>query len=229
MNPLSMPSRPEPGWSVPAAGRQTPGAPARWPEAPAQPTWSPFLLLQVLDALAIGVLVLGSDGRLQLANRAARTWCVAGRPVSIVGDELRVPPEQRGRLAAALLAARGGQWTMVALGTPGGPLWHLALVPLLDEADDAPCRVLAVLGAPSGVSELGLRFFGRHHQFTPAEMIVLQALAAGASPAQIACEGEVALCTVRTQIAAMREKARAPTLRHLLLMLASLPPISTLV
>lgn len=225
MNPLSLPAPSESCWCLPPIGQETPAVQAK---APTESAEAPLLLL-VLDALAIGVMLLGSDGRLQLANRAARAWCVAAQPISIVGDELRVPPEHRSRLAAALQAARGGQWTMVALGAPGGPPWYLALLPVFDEADDGPCRVLAVLGAPTGVSELGLRLFGRHHRFSPAEMSVLQALATGASPAQIALDGEVALSTVRTQITALREKAQAPSLRHLLLMLASVPPISTLV
>jgi len=226
--------------SLPAGERRWP-LPVRAPTAGPRPEaaerglglWSP-LLVQVLDALSIGVLVLDADGRLLLANRAARAWCVADRPVSIAGDVLRVPPDQRARLAAGLQAARGGQWTMVSIAAAaaGDAAWHLGLVPLVDDDGDEPGagtgRVLAVLGAPAGASDLGLQFFGQHHQLTPTEMQVLQALAAGLSPAQIARDGRVALCTVRTQIAAMREKARAPSLRHLLLMLRSLPPIGAL-
>lgn len=227
--PVRPTSPPLPRWGMPSPVGPDRPVPLAGP-AP-RPGWSSFLLLQVLDTLAVGLLVVGGDGRLRMANRAARGWCTPGQPVVIDGATLQVRPEARMRLQSALQAARGGQWTMVTLGGAAGPPWHLALVPLPDEADaDEPgsCPVLAVLGVPGGVSELGLQFFGRQHQFTPAEMQVLRALAAGASPAEIAREGQVALCTVRTQIAAMREKAGAPTLRHLLLMLAGLPPITTL-
>ena len=58
-----------------------------------------------------------------------------------------------------------------------------------------------------------------------AEVHVLQALCTGLPPARIAAQFGVKLATVRTQVAAIRSKTDAASIRDLVSRVASLPPI----
>jgi DNA-binding CsgD family transcriptional regulator len=67
--------------------------------------------------------------------------------------------------------------------------------------------------------------YARRHGLTAAEMHVLRALCEGLPPAEIAAEFGVKLATVRTQVASIRSKTEAASIRELVSRVAALPPI----
>ena len=55
---------------------------------------------------------------------------------------------------------------------------------------------------------------------------MLVALCKGQKPTQIASAGRVAICTVRTQVAAIREKTQTSSVSHLMQVVSALPPMA---
>ena len=94
---------------------------------------------------------------------------------------------------------------------------------------DPDCPTLAaalLIGGDGRPSRLALQFFSQNHGLTSAEAGVLGALCDGLTPAQIAANGGVAVCTVRSQISAVRQKTNASSIGHLLRMVSGLPPVA---
>jgi DNA-binding NarL/FixJ family response regulator len=67
--------------------------------------------------------------------------------------------------------------------------------------------------------------FAHEHALTSAEALVLGALCQGRAPRDIAVERETRLSTVRTQIASIKSKTGACSIRELLSRVAMLPPL----
>lgn len=182
------------------------------------------LLHQVLDALAHGLVLVDDAARIVHANRAARASCRPGAALQLSGNQLLLAAADQLRLQAALRAARRGQWSMLMFKA-GGQAMAVGVVPMHPGPDSAEVSALLVLGRDDGLSRLALQFFCQAHQLTSAESAVLWALAQGESPEAIAQERAVSLCTVRTQIVTVREKARMPSMRALLRTVMGLPPM----
>jgi DNA-binding CsgD family transcriptional regulator len=70
-----------------------------------------------------------------------------------------------------------------------------------------------------------LQLFASSHNLTPAESRVLERLADGQRPAQIAREHGVSASTVLSQIASLRSKTNSPSVPSLLALLARLPAL----
>jgi DNA-binding CsgD family transcriptional regulator len=84
---------------------------------------------------------------------------------------------------------------------------------------------LLVLGKRRVCSDLPVYWYARSHNLTQAETTVLQALCKGKSPGDIASDHDVAISTVRTQLAAIRAKTHMQSLRELVNEVACLPPL----
>lgn len=182
------------------------------------------LLATVIDELDYGLLVVRHDGRLVHANHAGRQHCADPNGALALQPPQRVQarrPDDQPELARALdQAARLRLRCMLRLGGKTGPE-TIAIVPLSGQ-DDA---VLVVFGRRQVCEMLSIEHFSHAHGLTHAESMVLAALCDGDDPADVARRYGVALSTVRTQIASIRQKTGATSLRALVHQVALLPPI----
>lgn len=179
---------------------------------------------QLLDALGQGVALVNEGLLPRYLNRAARLWLgAAAWPADTpVGQALDA--SQRWQLRAAVKRAGKGEWSMLVLG-PAQHRRPVGVVPLTPSDAWPDAVAMLVLGAGAGADGLALRLFSRLHRLTPTESQVLAALVDGLTPAQIAQQAGVAVCTVRTQLGAIRAKTQAASLRHLMQQVSGLPPL----
>ena len=183
------------------------------------------LLRQLLDIFNTGVVLVDDRGQVLHVNPAATALCHAGAAMALDNGQLQMSLVQRQRLDAALRAAVRGQWSMLVLRQRGVAM-AVSVVPM---DGDAGCPMLAaalLIGGDGRPSRLALQFFSQNHGLTSAEAGVLAALCDGLKPAQIATAGGVAVCTVRSQINAVRQKTEASSIGHLLRMVSGLPPVA---
>ena len=180
---------------------------------------------RLLDLLSTGLLLVDSEAQVLHANRAAQALCDAQAPVVLAGQQLRLTASDRQRLEAALRQAARRQWSMVVF-RQGDKRLHMAVVPVQDPVACPSLVAALVLGAGSGPSNLALQFFSQAHGLTSAEGAVLAGLCRGLRPAQIAAIGGVQVSTVRTQVAALREKTQSTNIGHLMRQVYSLPPLA---
>ena len=179
------------------------GTPASGPAAP----W----LERVLDHIDYGLACVDGDGALLHCNRAAReAWphVHAGR------DPIR---------SAIRAASTRGLRRLVDV-VEAGRRFQVAVVPLSEPAA-AGGQVLLVFGKSSMCERLSSYWYGVAKGLTAAEQGVLEEIAQGWSPRDIAQRHRVSLATIRTQIASVREKTGAENIYALLREVAQLPPI----
>ena len=178
----------------------------------------------VLDRVLIGVGVVDCDLHVLYANVAARNECRRSPTMQMDEAGLRIKdPARHAELVRAAAAASRGCWSLVHLP---GEATTLAVVPLpASEGLAVPAPVLVVFGLRHDTRTLAIEFFARAQGMTLTETRVLCAIAEGLSPKQIASRHSVALCTVRSQIASIRERAGAHSIVALIRTLGELPPI----
>ena len=82
-----------------------------------------------------------------------------------------------------------------------------------------------LLGRTDVCEDLSIQCFARQHELTAAETRVFAALGRGVVPRQIAREQGVKLSTVRTQVAAVRQKTGTPSIGALVRLATGLPPM----
>lgn len=184
------------------------------------------VLLGMLDEIDYGLMVVGADRQILLANQLARLELGGERCVRRRQDKLAASSARHGaKLEAALESVRRGQRSLVTLGGSDGEL-ALSFVPLSSSAQtaDAPLA-LVMLGKRDACEALTLQHYGQLHGLTGAEQALLPAIIRGLSVEAIAQQQCVALSTVRTQLGSIREKTGATSLRMLMARLTSLPPI----
>ncbi|MBX3604547.1 MAG: helix-turn-helix transcriptional regulator [Piscinibacter sp.] len=198
----------------------------RGPERRAASSIGWLWLAAALDEIDYGLLMLDEDALLMHANRAARAELDAEHPLQLLGRELRardsrdVPP-----LHAALHdALRRGLRKLLTLGQGTAPV-GVSVVPLPPLGSDERGAALVILGKRQVSAELALQGFARSHRLTSGETRVLAGLCRGETPAAIAAQHGVAICTVRSQIGSIRQKTGAPSIRALLRQVAVLPPL----
>jgi DNA-binding CsgD family transcriptional regulator len=190
-----------------------------------------LVMTQMLDEIDYGLLLLGGDGGQVLhANHAARASLNAQHPLQLMGHELRARLQKD---AAALhqalhAAAHRGLRRLLTVGE-GDQRAGIAVVPLPGAGTAAPTpdapATLLVLGRREVCGGLSVQGFAREHRLSPSEAQVLQALCEGCSPNEIASRHEVKIATVRTQIANIRAKTGAESIRDLVQQVAMLPPM----
>lgn len=186
------------------------------------------LLVNMLDEIDYGLMVLGADAQILLANQLARLELGGERFVRRRQDRLVSSSTRHGpKIEAALASVRRGQRSLVTLSASDGEL-ALSFVPLNagapPAAPDAP-YTLVMLGKRDACEALTLQHYGRLHGLTGAEQALLPAITRGMGVEAIAQQQCVAMSTVRTQLGSIREKTGAKSLRALMARLTSLPPI----
>ncbi|URI05752.1 helix-turn-helix transcriptional regulator [Aquincola tertiaricarbonis] len=194
----------------------------RWPMRQVNEDFAPSpwnLLAAALDQLDCGLVVLDERLALLHANRHGRQ-----RLLMPAGDlSVRLLPELMQRASQALLL---GRRSLHALA--GSPQDAVAVLPLPgQEGGSAGVLLVASRGGICSAVTLGL--YAQQHRLTLAETQVLQALAGGASPDQIARQHGVAPCTTRTHISSIRQKTGSASITALLRHVAGLPPVGALV
>lgn len=199
-------------------GQRDPGVMARW-------------LSLSLDHVGRGMLLVGEGARVLHANRLARlamdTPDGPAYPLHVVDGRLR---PRCARDTAALDTAidgavRRGLRRLVCLAEGALPV---AVLPL--EAEGLSAALLSLpREAQAQTRDLALHGFARQHGLTEAETAVLEALATGDMPTEIARRKGVCLSTVRTQISQLRHKTGTRSIRALVERVAGLPPMMAVV
>ena len=168
-------------------------------------------LERVLDHIDYGIACVDEMGRLLHANRAAReAWP-------------SVHPEREPLRSAIRAASSHGTRRLVEAGE-GERGFRVAVVPL-SEAAESSGHVLLLLSKSSMCERLSSYWYGVAKGLTGAELGVLEGIAEGWSPRDLAQRNRVSLATIRTQIASVREKTGAVSIYALLREVAQLPPI----
>lgn len=205
---------------VPAFGL----APA-WPSRAGVQALSPWLLC-CLDAVDYGVMVVRSDAQLLFANAAAREVLAECSPLRCAADTLLATDDTQDEALQEALhtAAHRGLRRLVRLGKGKGSL-RAAVLPLEPTAGGPSGACMVLLSRRDTCGALSLQWFASAHNLTPAESRVLQGLAQGQEPREIASTYGVGLATVRTQIGSIRAKVGVDSIRELLSQLGTLPPM----
>lgn len=183
------------------------------------------LLLQVLDEVDYGMLLVDARGKVLHANHLARHELVSAAAVCLSDGMLSAAqPAQAEPLMAAVARACRGHRMLVELGL-GNKQLSVAFVPLTHPVEDEHDLALVIFGRRDMCQALTIRFFARCHGLTPAEEQVLGEICSGESAEIIARKLGVGTATVRTQLSSIRRKTRTGTLRQLSKLIALLPPL----
>ena len=177
---------------------------------------------RMLDEVDYGMLLVGDEAQLVHINRVAQRELDADHPLQLLGNSLRAQRAQDiAPLFAALSCAQRGLRRLLRLGDAARRV-YVSVVPL--ETEGTPLALI-VLGRRQVCEHLSLQGFARNLGLTVAEARVLDRLCAGISPAVIAQQQGVAVCTVRTQIGSIRSKVGASSIGDLIRIAAALPPL----
>ncbi len=180
--------------------------------------------LDAFDEIDYGIVIVDRLARVLNANHMARCLC-AERDSACLLQADRLAARQCGDdhlLQHAVQSAAGqGRRSLLTLGAGGHPQ-TVAVVPLGQGAAPA---VLLVFGKRQVCEALSVDHYARVNGLTHAESMVLAALCDGDKPQEIAERFGVAVSTVRTQIASIRQKTRTDSIRDLVRRIAVLPPI----
>jgi DNA-binding CsgD family transcriptional regulator len=182
------------------------------------------LLSRLVDTFEHGVLLLGADGRVHLANRSARDALAAGGVLRVDDGRLALHgPQQQRALQQALADAALGRARMLCLGG-GVPTVKLALSPW-DRSPEGGALLLGTLLTGERDVWPALLAFARERRLTDGETDVLHALVHGERPPQIAARRGSTEGTVRSQIKALLEKTDTHSMRELVVEALHLPPV----
>ena len=189
--------------------------------------WLLHMLTSALDELDYGMLLLDTSGHLVQANQMGHQHCTTAHGTCRLHDghlHARNSADEPA-LQRALGQAASGRRSLLKLGE-APHVETVAIVPLSSplggRTGDA---VLLVFGKQQVCEALSVEHFARVHNLTHAEGMVLTALCGGDDPSAIARKFGVAVSTVRTQIASVRQKTQATSIRDLVRQVAMLPPI----
>lgn len=224
-------SDPELALAAGASQRPTAGNPPEQSPAAAPAPTAPWLL-QMLDQIDQGLLLVRPDGELLYANPAALRALDSQHPLLRLGNGLHLHDARDvAPLLDALADAARGARRLVNLGH-GPEALAVSVVPLagprrpdaLPHLQDHP-GILLVLGRRAEGAPPGLAAFAHSLGFTPTETRVLQGLYEGLRPAELGQRMGVAVSTIRTHIGSMRDKSGAGSIRELVRRVAVLPPV----
>ncbi len=158
-----------------------------------------------LDAQGVAIFWLSPRGQIEYANAAARALQASGRLLRSAGNRVTtfaVPASQP--LGEALAAACAGRPATVALAGTPAHVAHVLPPRPVQVAGRAIFGVLLQIERAPGTVEAGaIGALTRLHHLTAAEAQVLQRLADGATPAEIATALCVSTATVRSHLKAL--------------------------
>lgn len=216
------------------AGQPAPQAAAGEPRRTAAPQEAERWLEQVvpLDWLAamanlldFGLVLLKPDQSMVFANAAAHRLADELPGVCSVNPAFSfVQPGDRLRLRVALGKAALGVGSSLRVGGDGG--LPVRVLPVRAPHGELPQWAWLALGRPVRAGAAALDHVAHSFGLTPSERGVLAQLCQGHAPARVARDNGVALCTVRSQIAAVRAKTGAANIPHLLQQVAQVPPVT---
>lgn len=183
----------------------------------------PGLLESLLEEIDTGLLVCDARGRLLFANGTARHSLDACSPLALVDGHLHATGDPRlvAKLASALRTRRR---QLLHFRQLGAPMIALAL-PLACGLDGS--ERIALMFGRHRQQRLAIEMLAGLFGLTLTERDVLHRLAEGKRVASIARERGVALCTVRSQIQALRQKTETESIRDVLALVANLPPMTS--
>lgn len=189
--------------------------------------WLLQMLSGALDELDYGLLIVEASGHLVQANQMGLHHCTTPHGscrLQVQHLHTRNTTDEP-VLQRALAQAAAGRRSLIKLGE-GAHVETVAVVPLpTGQVSHADRAILLVFGRHQVCEALSVEHFARVHNLTHAEGMVLMALCDGEEPGAIAKRFGVAVSTVRTQIASVRQKTRAASIRELVRQVAMLPPI----
>jgi DNA-binding CsgD family transcriptional regulator len=201
--------------------------PALWPTDTATGRLAATDITELLEELDTAVIVCCAEGRVELANSAARRELLLGRPLALDAKGLLCLTEGAQpalfQWRAALRAAAHAQRRQL-LALRDGP--HSLMVSVMPLGQQAPWA-LVMLGRRQPAPDLAVQMLGKLYALTSAEQQVLVSLLAGQRVEAIAHERGVKLSTLRTQVSALREKLGASRLEDLVRLAAELPPMGS--
>ena len=208
--------------------------PAQLPRNEQAPSW----LKCLLNDVGFGILILDPDLNVCFCNDSAK----AALDAAGFGRLLTIPAEttQAGQdaikssgctdlkrfFSSAKLAVKG-QRKLILLGEGTNQI-AAALSPINLGEQYAQHGVLVTTERKTVCEAISLWAYGRVQGLTSGELKVLEFLANGQEPKQVAGSLKISLSTVRTHIRSIVSKTDSSSMRDLLLRVAKLPPIRTL-
>jgi DNA-binding CsgD family transcriptional regulator len=179
-------------------------------------------LLKALQGHAHGIALLEEDSSLLYSNTAAQ--CILtemgwGQEGSKVLSSDRI--ERDNWLKALRNAVKKQTRSLVELTLLDGSIF-VALMPI---SVGGEIRVVANFGLRASSNKLTLQLYASHHHLTSAEIDVLEKLAKGIKPLQIAVQHQVALSTINTHLANIRVKTGCASVNEILVKLSHLPTL----
>lgn len=183
------------------------------------------LAWRALEEIDYGLILVDADCTLRHANHLARHELSRARFLHVAGGRVAShTPLQADEFRRAVGAAAQGRRQMLMLRGEGDTL-PAACVPLFEAFEGTGGPVLLMLARQHGTQNLNLGFFSRTYGLTPKEEAVLRGLCEGLDVQDIASAHGVSLCTVRTQVRALRLKTGINSIRLLVQRVAALPPV----
>jgi DNA-binding CsgD family transcriptional regulator len=188
----------------------------------------------VLDALALGVVVVAANGAIVFANAAAETLTRSDEGLRLGGRLSGLgavqPLEAQALRSLVYTVTHGGAGGMLRVTRRPQPPLAVLVAPLPTRLHPAtalaPSLALVLITDPADGPGLAAQALQQLFGLTAAEAGVALALASGRSAEEIAGERAVSLPTVRTQIRQILAKTGALHVRDLVRLLAGLPVVT---
>jgi DNA-binding CsgD family transcriptional regulator len=189
------------------------------------------MLVNALDELDCGVMLIDADARVLHTNAAARTELNEASRIQIRNARLAaVSLRNTSAIEEAVRDAAKGLQRFVRITSSKADL-TLAFTPLRETQDAAhPAAhgtraVLVMIGKQEPSNPVVLAAFAKMYRLSATEHQLLPAICDGASAKEMAqCHG-TSVFTIRSHLKNIRTKASVNNLRRLVLLLMSFPPL----
>jgi DNA-binding CsgD family transcriptional regulator len=185
------------------------------------------LLCMLINELAHGMVVLGTDARVLVCNHAARRELECCRVLGERDHLLYACTRDGGKkLRAALDDVQHGRRSYVQLENEGARM-SLVAVPAPAEYEVTRATAILMFARPAVCEPVTLSLFSRNHRLTKTEEHVLGILCLGYSTPEIAGQMSVAVSTVRSHVRSLCAKTGSCGVRGLVNLVAVLPPVAS--
>lgn len=182
-------------------------------------------ILRVLDEIDYGMMVLNAQGQILQVNHLGRHELASGRIIVSHGNTLMGRnTDATSQIQQALEHACRGQRRLLMLSQAEREL-PMVFIPLTHPLEADEPTVLVMLSRQRTSDNLAVGMYARAKNLSPSEESVLMGLCKGMSIPEIAEDHSVAESTVRSQIKALRFKTGVCSIRSLLEVVTSLPPV----